>query len=154
MRIANLSTKSGSLSSSDKFVTDNGTAVTKIDYNALAKAIIEQYTGSTLAGSAQSVKAALDALNSKNTMKSLAAGNSMNISSANARYILILIGGTTGMRGAYIVAGYSSSAEIKAISEATSGAVSTSGANVTINNTSQYAMNVCAIIFAGSITMS
>lgn len=65
MRIANLSTKSGSMSSSDKFVTDNGTTVTKIDYNALAKAIIEQYTGSTLAGSAQSVKAALDALNSK-----------------------------------------------------------------------------------------
>ena len=37
MRIANLSTKSGSMSSSDKFVTDNGTTVTKIDYNALAR---------------------------------------------------------------------------------------------------------------------
>lgn len=64
MRIFNLSNKSGSLTSSDKFVLDNGTNVMKIDYNALAKAIIEQYTGSTLAGSAQSVKAALDALNS------------------------------------------------------------------------------------------
>lgn len=64
MRIFNLSNKSGSLTSSDKFVLDDGTNVMKIDYNALAKAIIEQYAGSTLAGSAQSVKAALDALNS------------------------------------------------------------------------------------------
>jgi len=37
----------------------------------LAKAIIEQYTGSSLAGSAQSVKAALDALNSNMTIETL-----------------------------------------------------------------------------------
>lgn len=86
MRIANLSTKSGSMSSSDKFVTDNGTTVTKIDYNALAKAIIEQYTGSTLAGSAQSVKAAFDALNSK-TKKGL-------VVQAGASYALPLENGT------------------------------------------------------------
>ena len=78
MRIFNLSNKSGSLTSSDKFVLDNGTNVMKIDYNALAKAIIEQYTGSTLAGSAQSVKAALDALNSK-TLASL--GTSIPVNS-------------------------------------------------------------------------
>lgn len=35
-------------------------ALEKIDYNKLAKAIIEQYTGSTIGGSARSVKAALD----------------------------------------------------------------------------------------------
>lgn len=33
----------------------------------LAKAIVESYTGSTLAGSSQSVKAAIDSLNSKTT---------------------------------------------------------------------------------------
>lgn len=44
------------------FATDNGSQTTKIDYDALAKAIIEQYSASTLAGSAQSVKAALDGL--------------------------------------------------------------------------------------------
>lgn len=65
MRIFNLSKKTGNLSSNDFFGVDNGSTVNKIDYNALAKAIIEQYTGSSLAGSAQSVKAALDALNSK-----------------------------------------------------------------------------------------
>lgn len=44
------------------FATDNGSQTTKIDYDALAKAIIEQYSASTLAGSAQSVKSALDGL--------------------------------------------------------------------------------------------
>jgi hypothetical protein len=47
------------------FATDNGSQTTKIDYDALAKAIIEQYSASTLAGSAQSVKAALDGLMQK-----------------------------------------------------------------------------------------
>ena len=46
-------------------VSKSNTALQKIDYNLLAKAIIEQYTDSTLAGSAQSLKSALDALNSK-----------------------------------------------------------------------------------------
>lgn len=35
----------------------------KIDYNALAKAIVEQYSASKLCGSAQSVKSAIDGLN-------------------------------------------------------------------------------------------
>ncbi len=64
MRISNLSNKSGNPSSSDYLALDDGTTVTKIDYNKLAKAIIENYAGSTVAGSAQSVKAALDSLNS------------------------------------------------------------------------------------------
>ena len=63
-RIKDLTTKTGNLSSADQFVSDNGTSVTKIDYTALARAIIEQYNGSTLAGSAQSVQAALNSLNS------------------------------------------------------------------------------------------
>lgn len=44
------------------FATDNGSQTTKIDYDALAKAIIEQYSGSTLAGEAQSVQAALNGI--------------------------------------------------------------------------------------------
>ena len=47
----------------------------------LAKAIIEQYTGSTLAGSARSVKAALDALNSKS--KGFSNANSITITMSN-----------------------------------------------------------------------
>lgn len=59
MQIHELPTISGS-PSGGYFATDNGTQTTKIDYTALAQAIIEQYNASTLAGSAQSVKAALD----------------------------------------------------------------------------------------------
>lgn len=40
-------------------------ALEKIDYNKLAKAIIEQYTGSTIGGAAQSVKAAVDTIANK-----------------------------------------------------------------------------------------
>lgn len=53
------------IASGGYLATDNGTQTTKIDYDKLAKAIIEQYSGSTLAGSAQSVKAALDGLMQK-----------------------------------------------------------------------------------------
>ena len=65
MRISNLSNKSGNPSASDYLVLDDGTTVTKIDYNKLAKAIIENYAGSNIAGSTQTLKAALDSLNSK-----------------------------------------------------------------------------------------
>lgn len=64
MQIHELPTISGS-PSGGYFVTDNGTQTTKIDYTALAQAIIEQYNASTLAGTAQSVKAALDGLMQK-----------------------------------------------------------------------------------------
>ena len=50
-----------------RVVTSGGHA-RKIDYNLLAKAIIENYTGSSVAGSNQSVKAALDSLNSNAMM--------------------------------------------------------------------------------------
>ena len=46
---------------------ENSSQSGKIDYATLAQAIIENYTSSTLAGSAQSVKSALDSLNSKTT---------------------------------------------------------------------------------------
>lgn len=77
MRISNLSNKSGNPSSSDYLVLDDGTTVTKIDYNKLAKALIESYAGSTLAGSAQSVKAALDALKAMSPEASAAGHNSI-----------------------------------------------------------------------------
>ena len=61
-------TKKTSIASTDQLVMVDGAAspvVTKrIDYNVLAKAIIEQYASSSLAGANQSVKTAIDALNS------------------------------------------------------------------------------------------
>lgn len=63
IQIHELATKSGNLSSSDFLVVDNGTVTAKIDYTKLAKAIVEQYNGSTLAGSAQTLQNALNGLN-------------------------------------------------------------------------------------------
>lgn len=63
--IHELTSYSGTPSTGTYLVVDNGTTTTKIDYNALAKAILENYASSTLAGSAQSVQSALNALNSK-----------------------------------------------------------------------------------------
>ena len=59
------------------FISDDGVALKKISYTDLAKAIIEQYNASQLAGSAQSVKSALDALNSKSVGNNAGGHNSI-----------------------------------------------------------------------------
>lgn len=62
----NSATVTTTITGSDSvFISKNDNALQKIDYDLLAKAIIEQYTGSTLGGSARSLKTAIDALNSK-----------------------------------------------------------------------------------------
>ncbi len=62
----NSSTAASAITGSDSiFISKNNNALQKIDYDILAKAIIEQYNGSTLAGSAQTLQAAINALNSK-----------------------------------------------------------------------------------------
>lgn len=77
-------TKKTSIASTDQILMVDGAAspvVTKrIDYNVLAKAIIEQYASSSLAGANQSVKTALDALNSNVTFLS---GGSAAVSDVN-----------------------------------------------------------------------
>lgn len=61
----NSATVATTITGSDSvFISKNDNALQKIDYDLLAKAIIEQYTGSTLGGSARSLKTAIDALNS------------------------------------------------------------------------------------------
>jgi len=44
-------------------MSDGKVAIRKIDFAVLSKAIIEQYNGTTLAGSAKTLKAAFNALN-------------------------------------------------------------------------------------------
>ena len=58
-KLAGLAKKT-TISSADQILMVNGSTANRIDYNVLAKAILEEYAASTLAGSAQSVKAALD----------------------------------------------------------------------------------------------
>lgn len=50
--------------STDKLLTDRNGTLSRIDYSVLAKAIVEEYTGSSVAGSNQAIKTALDSLNS------------------------------------------------------------------------------------------
>ena len=54
-----------------------------IDYDLLAKAIIENYNGSTIAGSAQTLQAAINSLNSKiGGFKEIAKGSISGVGSA------------------------------------------------------------------------
>lgn len=50
-----------SIASGEKLIVAGATAEVQIDYDILARAIVEQWSGSTLAGSSQSVKSAIDA---------------------------------------------------------------------------------------------
>ena len=50
-----------SIASGEKLIVAGATAEVQIDYDVLARAIVEQWSGSTLAGSSQSVKSAIDA---------------------------------------------------------------------------------------------
>lgn len=90
----------------------------------------------------------------RTVVKQVAANGTTTINSQNARYTLTLIGGGSNYRGMYLVAGYSTSVETKAISSVASGVVSTSGANVVINNSESYAMIVIATVYVGSVSMS
>ena len=62
MQIHELSTLSGNPASGTYLMVDNGTASRKLDYTKLAQAIIEQYNGSTIAGSKQTVQSSVNAL--------------------------------------------------------------------------------------------
>ena len=66
MRIKNMAIRTAKLLTGNAyFVIDNGTKVEKINYPELAKQIITEYNTQTLAGKAQSVQSALDAINGK-----------------------------------------------------------------------------------------
>lgn len=92
MRIKDLATRATKLLTGNAYmVFDNGTKVEKVDYAELAKQIITEYNTQTLAGSAQSVKSALDALNSN--LYSLQGGNNFvdipqNSDLNSANYVL------------------------------------------------------------------
>lgn len=92
MRIKDLATRATKLLTGNAwFVVDNGTKVEKIAYSEAMKQGIEEYAGSTLAGSAQTVKSAIDALNS-NTYSltggtALAANTNLNTITTPGNYV-------------------------------------------------------------------
>ena len=70
-----------------RVVTSAGYA-RKIDYNKLAKAIVENYAGSSLAGSSQSLKAAIDSLNSNIKSKTAQTIQSEHITEGEVSYLI------------------------------------------------------------------
>lgn len=158
MRIFNLTKKTGNLSSNDFFGVDNGSTVNKIDYNALAKTIIEQYTGSSLAGSAQSVKAALDSLNSKTKEVAIPSGGSKTLTSTSyTPYIITFHGYTGSSRGVLVgISDASSMLIYNWLGTAPSGiAITSTGTRqITITNNDQYQTTCFVTILKGSVSVS
>lgn len=70
MLLKDLTTLTASLASGTLFHVEKSGKAYNIDYTKLAKAIVEEYNGSTLGGSAQSVQAAIGALNSSLSISS------------------------------------------------------------------------------------
>jgi hypothetical protein len=64
MLLKDLTTLTASLVSGTLFHVEKSGKAYNIDYTKLAKAIVEEYNGSTLGGSAQTIQAAITALNS------------------------------------------------------------------------------------------
>lgn len=180
-----------SVSNSDfvRLVTSEG-ASRKALVSDVAKQIIENYNGSTIAGSAQSVKSAVDAMVEKNypaksslttsdyirvvgtdnvsykqrindvktamgfQYYSIAGQASITLDYAAAtRTLVTFIGGVAATRGQYIVAGYTNTLEWETVLEATGITLVKSGTrSLTITNTSNYVMDICIIVFTGSVT--
>lgn len=59
------------------YISDGGTALKKISYTNLAKAIIEQYNASQLAGATKTIQAAFNELNSKSFFADTSNGQSI-----------------------------------------------------------------------------
>lgn len=78
-----LSTSSTAWNSNDKMIVDRNGTIARVDASIPAKNIVETYNGSTLAGSAQSVKTAIDALNSKFSYETITDFNTFKTSSTS-----------------------------------------------------------------------
>ena len=136
-----------------RVVTSAGASVKGTMENFAKSLLTTAFSGLSLGGSQQSVKNALDSLNSKRQTFWITAGSSLTIGSKNVRYMLTLHGGGSSYRGLYLVSGFASSIEMKAVSEVASGVITISGTNLTINNTSQYGIRVAVDMHEGNITV-
>lgn len=83
MLLKDLTTLTASLVSGTLFHVEKSGKAYNIDYTKLAKAIVEEYNGSTLGGSAQTVQAAIGALNSRTSIFSYYAITSADLTETN-----------------------------------------------------------------------
>lgn len=122
-----------SISNSDfvRAVTSAG-ASRRITVSDLAKQIIEGYAGSTVAGSAQSVKSALDSLNSKYSYAAGATTQEITLRASSAGFIVLTWGTSANL---YFFNATSTTAYIKAlITQITNVNVSVAGLDATFEH--------------------
>lgn len=128
-----------------RMVTAAG-ASRKASLQTIAQHIIENYTGSTLAGSSQSVKAAIDGLNStmgvlQNQSVYMGAAGTKEIDLTLGQYI-VTVGKfnatNVAYSGLYIVTAHSSQSSVLAVASSGGAAVSISKLKLTITTTQTY----------------
>lgn len=127
----NLSQK-GTLTVSDYIrVVGSDNASYKQLVSDVAKKIIENYTGSSLAGSSQSVKSALDALNSNTKFGTTAAGDAFTLN-CEAEHIYLVVFHhpyMAGVRGLYSVTRHQNSVNVFEIKVASELTITTTGSS-------------------------
>lgn len=94
-----------------QLVFDTGSATYKALVSDVAKVIMEQYTGTTLAGSAQTPKAAIDTLNGNlnnrtDAFARFAPFSSINVGSGKKLVFSLTTSGATSYRGAILLFGH------------------------------------------------
>lgn len=124
----------------------SGTAEYKALVSAVAKKIVEDYAGSSLAGSNQSVKAALDTLNSN---MGLLENHSIYLESAGTKTMNLSLGqflvtvgklneASTSNVGVYIITAHSTTSNVYAIKESGGATVTMSRLTMTLTATKTY----------------
>ena len=139
-----------------RVVTSAGASV-KATLANVAKYIIETYNGSTVAGSAQSVKSALDSLNSNHAVISKVFRDATNKTTRiltvknNARYIVCVESSNTARCGLFLVMSYASGTVFVMDIYKGSGLSYTTATNkITFTTTSEGAADYCILSVDGS----
>lgn len=159
MQIHELATLGQAPATGTYVAVDTGTATRKLDYTTLAQAVVEQYSGSTLAGSAQSIQAAFAQVGDLlNAMK-----NVPMLKSAGPAQTLALTDGMPGPVNALKVA-FSSSEAVTGVTVTRTGVnlmskmpptrLASSGVDFTLNSDLSVTVNGTSTAASGSSSFS
>ena len=139
-----------------RVVTSAGASV-KATFANVAKYIVETYNGSTLAGSSQSVKSALDSLKNKTIEVPIPAGGYKTLTAESyTPYMITFHGYTGGTRGALVGISDASSMVVYNWLGATPSdiAITSSGTRqIKITNSGQYQTTCFVTVYKNSITV-
>ena len=120
----------------------------------VAKKIIETYAGSTLAGSAQSVQSAINALNSKWPVITVSSGSSKTFTLTNNTRAMLLCSSTYEGGTGIINLNCSSGGVAGASKVASASSITISNSDNTVTLTSTYHSYIMIIPINGTVTAS